>query len=169
MNPYQHLLDTSMVKTHKKFTAIEDQRLRELVAQFGARKWKSIALLMPGRTGRQCRDRYTNYLCPGFFNGEWTAQEDQLLADKYKEYGPSWAKMVTFFEGRTANSLKNRWNYCVCRMQATEEEKQSPPEPLSPKAEPVSNEPIVSAAPDIGFLSIDYLMSRQKDIIKKEP
>ena len=84
--------------SRKKFSSEEDKRLKELVELHGAKNWDKIAELMPGRTGRQCRDRYRNYLIPGF-----------------KEFGPQWAKMTPFFHGRSANSLKNRWNYFVCR------------------------------------------------------
>lgn len=105
----------------KKFTAAEDELLKQLVEKFGTKKWESIAECMPGRTGRQCRDRYRNYLIPGFFNGQWTAEEDRLLLVKYKELGHQWSKMVPFFTGRSANSLKNRWNYFVCRFPEAQE------------------------------------------------
>lgn len=99
----------------KKFTEEEDHRLRELVEEYGARQWDQIAEKMPGRSGRQCRDRYRNYLIPGFFNGQWSQAEDDLLRQVYAEMGPQWAKMMRYFKGRSANSLKNRWNYFVCR------------------------------------------------------
>ena len=73
------------------------------------RKW------VPGRTGRQCRDRYQNYLIPGFFNGQWSKEEDDLLMIKYHEFGSKWSKMAQFFNQRSANALKNRWNYFVSR------------------------------------------------------
>ena len=101
--------------SRKKFSSEEDKRLKELVELHGAKNWDKIAELMPGRTGRQCRDRYRNYLIPGFFNGQWSQEEDNLLREKFKEFGPQWAKMTPFFHGRSANSLKNRWNYFVCR------------------------------------------------------
>lgn len=101
--------------SRKKFSAEEDELLKKLVEKFGCKKWESIALEMPGRTGRQCRDRYKNYLVPGFFNGQWTQEEDDLLKQKYHEIGPQWSKMTKFIVGRSANSLKNRWNYFVSR------------------------------------------------------
>lgn len=97
----------------RKFSPEEDERLRHLVATNGRKKWEAIARKMPGRTGRQCRDRYQNYLVPGFFNGQWTKQEDELLMKKYKEIGSKWSKMSKFFEHRNANALKNRWNYFI--------------------------------------------------------
>ena len=108
----------------RKFTEEEDRRLRELVQKKGAKKWNVIASYMPGRTGRQCRDRYHNYLVPGFFHGEWTASEDELLRQKYNELGPQWARITDFFQRRSANSIKNRWNYFVSRNREKHEPEQ---------------------------------------------
>lgn len=99
----------------KKFTAEEDEKLKLIVEQMGNRNWLQIAEHMPGRTGRQCRDRYQNYLLPGFFGGQWSNQEDELLISKYLEIGSRWSKMVQFFKNRNANSLKNRWNYYISK------------------------------------------------------
>lgn len=99
----------------RKFTEEEDKKLKKLVEEIGSKKWEDIAKLMPGRTGRQCRDRYQNYLIPGFFNGQWSQQEDDLLKLKYLEYGSQWSEITKFFSNRSANSLKNRWNYFVSR------------------------------------------------------
>ncbi|OHT03738.1 hypothetical protein TRFO_06576 [Tritrichomonas foetus] len=110
-NPRKHV---SLIR--KKFTSEEDETLRRLVQEYGAKKWDQIAQMMPGRTGRQCRDRYRNYLIPGFFNGQWSQDEDQLLHEKFNQMGPQWARMMQYFPGRSANSLKNRWNYFVCRI-----------------------------------------------------
>ena len=81
----------------------------------GSKKWEQIAKEMPGRTGRQCRDRYQNYLIPGFFNGQWSKTEDDLLLKLYVQHGSQWSKMAQFFKNRSANALKNRWNYFVSR------------------------------------------------------
>ena len=108
-------------KIIRRFTAVEDERLRDLVGQFGARKWRRIAVFMPGRTDRQCRDRYFNYLSPDFYNDKWTHEDDELLLQKHNEFGPQWSKMVHFFPGKTANNIKNRWNYSVCRLKEQRE------------------------------------------------
>lgn len=99
----------------KKFSPEEDEKLKELVEKMGSKKWETIAKEMPGRTGRQCRDRYKNYLIPGFFNGQWSREEDELLFKKYIEFGSQWSKITQFFSNRSSNALKNRWNYFVSR------------------------------------------------------
>lgn len=102
--PYQ------TITARRKFTIEEDERLRELVNKYGARRWRTIAQYMPGRSAKQCRDRYCDYLNPNYFNGEWSPEEDRLLLEKYREIGSQWSKMTQFFENRNANNLKNRWN-----------------------------------------------------------
>jgi hypothetical protein len=48
------------------------------VAQFGKGSWKQIATLLPGRTARQCKQRWENTLNPGIKAGLWTAEEVSL-------------------------------------------------------------------------------------------
>lgn len=98
-------------RTRVPFTSEEDEKLKMLVRQLGRKNWTKISMLMNGRSPKQCRDRYCNYLIPGFFNGQWTNEEDQLLIRLYEQNGPRWSLIKQFFNGRTANSLKNRWNY----------------------------------------------------------
>ncbi|OHS96176.1 Myb-like DNA-binding domain containing protein [Tritrichomonas foetus] len=105
-----------MVKLSKnKFTPEEDAKLLKLVDQFGPCKWDIIALSMPERVGRQCRDRYMNYLSPNINNNPWTTEEDNLLVEKVNEYGTRWSLISLFFQGRTASTLKNKWYYRISK------------------------------------------------------
>lgn len=144
-----------LTKTRKKFSEDEDRKLKELVNRYGTRKWDIIAQHMPDRTGRQCRDRYRNYLIPGFFNGQWTAEEDKLLLIKHKEVGHQWAKMAPYFPGRSANALKNRWNYFVCRFPEAQDEKTPQPKSIDPDVIGIDNSAFES--PD--FMSEQYEFS----------
>lgn len=91
------------------FSPEEDAYLCSLVKQFGDNCWKIIAKKMPNRTTRQCRERYKNYLSPEIKNGPWSKEEDELLKEKYKEFGPKWAKIGSFFNSRSDVNIKNRW------------------------------------------------------------
>jgi hypothetical protein len=73
---------------------------------------------MPGRTARQCRDRYEQYLAQTVCNAPWSAQEDRVLLDKVKQYGNHWTQIAQFFPQRNANSLKNRWHSVLTRQGA---------------------------------------------------
>jgi hypothetical protein len=44
----------------QQWTDDEQVRLEALVAHHGTRNWSTIAARMPGRTGKQCRERYIN-------------------------------------------------------------------------------------------------------------
>lgn len=122
--------------SRRKFTEEEDKTLRSLVETFGNKNWEFIAMYMPGRTGRQCRDRYRNYLVPGLFNGQWSPEEDNLLHQKFEELGPQWSRMMSYFPGRSANALKNRYNYFVLPQLASQDVK-SPPSVASSPETPV--------------------------------
>lgn len=100
---------------YKKFSKEEDVLLKNIVGIFGPKNWRLISSMIPNKTPRQCRDRYTNYLAPGFIHSNWTNEEDRLLAQKYIELGPQWSKIQQYFPFRTANSIKNRYKYTVCR------------------------------------------------------
>lgn len=95
---------------HRKLFSIEeDAKLRFLVSQYGNKDFKRIAEMMPGRTPRQVRERYKNYLSPEINNGPWSREEDRLLRIKYLEFGPKWSKIAEFFPSRSDINIKNRW------------------------------------------------------------
>lgn len=97
------------------FTQKEDEKIKELVERFGKKNWSLIASSMNGRTAKQCRDRYYNYLVPGFFQGEWSKEEDDLLLKLYQEIGSKWSILQSYFPNRSSNSIKNRWHYFLRR------------------------------------------------------
>ena len=58
------------------WTKEEDERVVELVEQYGPRNWSKIAEHLPGRIGKQCRERWHNNLNPGLKRGPWTPEEE---------------------------------------------------------------------------------------------
>ena len=97
------------------FTKEEDEKIKKLVEIIGTSHWNIIALCMEGRTTKQCRDRYLNYLMPGYFQGEWSKEEDELLIKLYKEYGSKWSVIKKFFPRRGCNNIKGRWYYFISK------------------------------------------------------
>jgi hypothetical protein len=72
--------------------------------------------LIPGKTGRQCRERFQHYLHPGLAQAPWTPAEDEMIRRLHTQYGPDWARIAQQFDGcRTNNNIKNRWNHHVSR------------------------------------------------------
>lgn len=100
---------TKKAISRHKFSIDEDNLLRRLVEEHGTTNWRFIADNMPGRSARQCRDRWKNYLMPGIKNTPWTPDEDQLLEEKFAVLGPQWSRIAKFFPNRTDINVKNRW------------------------------------------------------------
>lgn len=113
-NEYNNL--SNKPNYHYRFTAKEDEMLLQFAEKYGAKNWRLIGNLMPGRTPKQCRDRYRNYLAPGINHSEWNEEEDKLLYDKYLQFGPKWSYLCQFFHNRTANDIKNRYKYKTIKM-----------------------------------------------------
>lgn len=42
-------------------------------------KWSEIAASIPGRMGKQCRERWFNHLNPELTKAPWTDEEDGIL------------------------------------------------------------------------------------------
>ena len=107
--------ENNNLKRRVPFTPEEDQKLQFLVNKYGPKNWSLISSFIENRTPKQCRDRYCNYLFQGNFQGEWSKEEDNLLIKLFKEKGPKWSIIRNSFPDRSTNSIKNRWNFFLCR------------------------------------------------------
>lgn len=92
-----------------KFTPRENAMLKYLIDTFGTRDWVLIASMMPGRSPKQCRDRFCNYLSEERQIGPWTTEEDELLLSLLKKIGPKWVEISKQIPQRSENDAKNRW------------------------------------------------------------
>jgi hypothetical protein len=99
----------------QKFSVQEDEQLRDLVAELGINNWAEVSARLCTRSARQCRERFKNYLSPNLRNGQWTEAEDQLLRDKFLEFGAKWSLIVASFPSRSEVNLKNRWTQLTNR------------------------------------------------------
>ncbi|EAY22422.1 Myb-like DNA-binding domain containing protein [Trichomonas vaginalis G3] len=103
--------DTNRLQKKRAFTVCEDAMIKFLAKHYnGDINWKEVAQQIPGKSTRQCRERYQTYLAPGINIAPWTREEDDLLLKKVTELGSKWSIIAQFFNGRSANSLKNRYN-----------------------------------------------------------
>ena len=87
----------------------EDKLLKEWIEKNGPTKWEQCGRFIHGRSGKQCREHWSNCLNPSLVKGDWTAEEDFLIMHFYEKCNGSWKKIIHLFNGRTENSIKNRF------------------------------------------------------------
>jgi Myb-like DNA-binding domain len=104
----RHQRKTISDKKRRKWTAEEDSLVMLLIKKYGY-MWTFIASFIEGRTGKQVRERYFNQLDPKIIKRKFTPQEDEEIWILYERFGPKWLKISRFLEGRTENSVKNRF------------------------------------------------------------
>eukprot|EP01036_Dinobryon_divergens_P035893 gene35893-46597_t len=102
----------SSVKINEKpWTELEDEKLLRLLDEKRSKeKWSKIASKLGiNRTGKQCRERFKNNLCPKLKKGDWTSAEDRIVIEMTKILGKHWTRIANLLPGKSGNAVKNRW------------------------------------------------------------
>lgn len=100
------VLAPGLVKGH--WSPHEDDLLRRLVAT-EQKNWGDVASKIPGRTSKQCRERWHNHLDPQIVRGAYTPEEDRLILEAQARLGNRWSVIAAMLPGRTEDAVKIRW------------------------------------------------------------
>lgn len=80
--------DVSVHRPYRKpWTAEEDEMVRQSVKHYGVRAWPTVAALVPGRSGKQCRERWHNHLDDAVKKEPWTIKEERKLYQLQQTFG----------------------------------------------------------------------------------
>jgi hypothetical protein len=108
------------ITSRRPFHPEEDARLVQILTTTPFFSWDSVAQHFPGRTARQCRERWLHYLSPDVRTGPWSEDEDRLLVAMLNDHGRAWSVIRGLFNGRSENDIKNRW-YSHLRFETVQE------------------------------------------------
>jgi hypothetical protein len=93
-----------------RFTAEEDEMIKNFVEKNGACHWEELAKIMPQRDRRSLRLRYVNTLSEND-DSLFTGHDEEMLIESVKQYGRKWSKIRDcVFPDRADTSSKNRFN-----------------------------------------------------------
>ncbi|KAG6389443.1 hypothetical protein SASPL_150911 [Salvia splendens] len=98
LHRWQKVLNPELIKG--PWSKEEDEIIVGLVNKYGPKKWSSIAQHLPGRIGKQCRERWHNHLNPNINKEAWTQEEELALICAHQIYGNKWAELSKFLPGR---------------------------------------------------------------------
>ncbi|XP_072029263.1 uncharacterized protein [Amphiura filiformis] len=105
-----------------KWSADENELLRQVVKKYGTKSWSKIADLIPGRTAMQVRDRWCGHVAPNVKRGQWDPQEDLKMINLIIKHGlGNWRKVADDMfkdeeSSRTCNSLLIRFRNMVTKL-----------------------------------------------------
>lgn len=155
---WNKVLNSSLIKG--SWTPDEDVQIINWVKENGPKNWSSLAALLPGRLGKQCRERWVNSLDPDLLKKAWSPEEDETLIKYQSLWGNKWAKIATLLPGRTDNSVKNRWNSSLKRKLDRIAKGENPVQKRGRKPKRLSEAPEIiddMPKPDIEVMSLDVV------------
>eukprot|EP01080_Neovahlkampfia_damariscottae_P006114 gene6114-10121_t len=124
LHRWQKVLNPFIVKG--PWSEEEDKICYALVQKHGANNWTEIAEHIPGRIGKQCRERWLNHLDPSINKEPFSEEEERILIDAQRRLGNKWKEMTSLFNGRTDNQLKNQFKLIRSHQKTGKRKKERP-------------------------------------------
>lgn len=121
-NRWKYLVKHSMVSSSENYFVYwdeeEDKALLSLAYEHEM-NWDAVSAAMPWRTSYSLRERYTNLqIQQGFQDSkleiQWTKEEDDALRRLVQEEGSDFKDKANRIPGKSAVSMKRRWNFLNC-------------------------------------------------------
>jgi len=101
--------------TSGKWTAEEDEALKQGIYVYGEKRWSAVSNMLGGRSPIQCLHRWTKILKPGLKKGNWTVEEDEKLTKWVETNGTlNWTQCSKGIEGRNGKQCRERWHNSLC-------------------------------------------------------
>uniref|UniRef100_H2XYB1 Transcription factor protein n=1 Tax=Ciona intestinalis TaxID=7719 RepID=H2XYB1_CIOIN len=89
----------------------EDERLKSLVDKHGVDDFQKVSSYFTDRSDIQCLQRWQKVLSPELIKGPWTKDEDELVVELVKKYGPKkWSLISKHLKGRIGKQCRERWH-----------------------------------------------------------
>lgn len=105
--------------SHLPWSKIEEEKLIQLVETHQA-KWKVIAKHLPGRTSKQCRERWITSSNPAINHENWRNSEDEKLKRLHAKHGPKWSFIAKHFTNESGK-IRNA-SQCKVRFRSVSKE-----------------------------------------------
>ncbi|TYZ67508.1 hypothetical protein PybrP1_012027 [[Pythium] brassicae (nom. inval.)] len=90
--------DGDRQRRRQHWSAADDRAILAFVSEHGTRRWTRIQERLPGRSPKQCRTRWLNFLDPAIDRAPWRHDETELIFEAQAQLG-----------NKTDNAIKNHW------------------------------------------------------------
>ena len=100
--------EAKATKKRMVYTKEEDKIIEKFYAETNS--FKGIEKILKGRTAKGVREHYLSYM-----KGKrtFTAEEEQLMLEKYQEFGNKWGLYELYFPGATRLNIRDRVKYLL--------------------------------------------------------